>query len=70
MKDDFPEYSNQIDQLDLNMELVEHYYLCKKLLQMIEKSQKTHLAEEYRNTLAELKDEIHKEILNAKKDSD
>lgn len=60
---DFSEYSEIIELLDWEteqfLELAEEYYSCKHHIQMLKKSGKTNLLNEFQTLLADLKSDIH-----------
>ncbi len=68
LKEDFPEYAKSIEKLDLNIELVEDYYICKEHLKMLQNSQKSELLQEFSQALEALKVEIHNALLNERRD--
>ena len=60
---DFSEYSEIIELLDWEteqfLELAEEYYFCKHHIQMLKKSGKTNLLNEFQTLLADLQSDIH-----------
>ena len=68
LKQDFPNHEKVIEDIaenrELFMELATDYYTCKRNIQFAQYDHKIRIAEEYRYTLEQLKEEIETFLTN------